>query len=78
MTIQILGGACTKCRSLETNARIAVETAGVEAQVVKITDTDEIFNMGVMITPAIAIDGTVKRAGEVPTVDEIVALILGE
>lgn len=78
MTIQILGGGCAKCRSLEANTKIAVETAGIEARVVKITDMDKIADMGVMITPALAVDGSVKRAGKVLSVDEIVALIAGE
>ena len=78
MKIQILGKGCAKCNSLEQNAREAVAQSGVDAEVVKITDSDAITTMGVMMTPAIAIDGEVKKAGKVVSPDEIVKYIKGE
>ena len=75
MTIQILGMGCPKCKTLEANARAAVKKAGLNAEVVKVTDADAITEMGVMMTPALAVDGTVKKAGKVLSVDEIVRLI---
>lgn len=75
MTIQILGTGCAKCQSLEANAKAAVEKAGLEAKVEKISDSDAIADMGVMITPALAVDGTVKKAGKVLSVDEIIDLV---
>ena len=75
MTIQILGTGCPKCKALEANAKSAIEKAGLEAEVVKISDVNEIMNMGVMMTPALAVDGTVKKAGKVLSVDEIVELV---
>ena len=75
MTIQILGMGCPNCQRLEANAREAVVSLGLDADVVKITDADEITDMGVMMTPAIAVDGTVKKAGKVLSVDEIVELL---
>jgi len=75
MTIQILGMGCPKCQTLEINAKAAVAKAGLDAEVVKIADADTIADMGVMITPALAVDGTVKKAGKVLSVDEIIALV---
>ena len=75
MTIQILGTGCPKCQALEANAHAAVTKAGLDAQVVKVTDIDKIGEMGVMVTPALAVDGTVKKAGKVLSVDEIIELV---
>jgi len=77
MTIQILGMGCPKCRTLEANAKAAVAKAGLDAEVVKIADADTISDMGVMMTPALAVDGTVKKAGKVLDVDEIIELVKG-
>jgi small redox-active disulfide protein 2 len=75
MQVQILGTGCPKCQALERNARQAVAQAGIGAEVVKVTDIDQIMNMGVMVTPALAIDGVVKKAGKILTVEEIVSII---
>ena len=77
MTIQILGMGCPKCRTLEANAKAAVAKAGLDAEVVKIADADTISDMGVMMTPALAVDGTGKKAGKVLDVDEIIELVKG-
>lgn len=77
MLIQILGTGCPKCKQLEANAREAVAKAGIEAEIEKVTDIDEIMNMGVMMTPALVIDGEVKSVGKVLTVDQIAAEIQG-
>jgi len=73
MKIQILGAGCPKCKQLEANAREAVATKGVEAEIEKVTDIDEIMEMGVMMTPALVIDGEVKSVGKVLTPDQIAA-----
>jgi len=73
MKIQILGAGCPKCKQLEANAREAVAANGVEAEIEKVTDTDEIMEMGVMMTPALVIDGEVKSVGKVLTADQIAA-----
>lgn len=73
MIIQILGSGCPKCRQLEANAREAVTRAGVAAEVEKVTDLDRIMNMGVMMTPALVIDGDVRSVGKVLTVEQIAA-----
>ncbi len=77
MKIQILGMGCPKCKSLEAAARQAVKEAGIDAEVVKITDSEEIMNMGVMMTPALAVDGTVVSSGKVLSVEEIRRFIEG-
>jgi small redox-active disulfide protein 2 len=75
MTIQILGGGCAKCQKLAENAQAAINDSGLQAQVEKITDSDRIMEMGVMITPALAIDGQVKSSGKVLDKSEIARLI---
>lgn len=77
MTIQILGTGCPKCKVLEQNAIAAVKEIGSAASVEKVTDIDRIMDMGVMVTPALAVDGTVKSAGKVLTKDQIIAILKG-
>ena len=73
MKIEILGTGCPKCQKLYDNANEAVEKAGVAAEIIKITNLSEIAGYGVMLTPALVIDGAVKVSGKVPSADEIVA-----
>lgn len=75
MKIEILGTGCPKCRKLFENAVEAVRASGVQADVTKVEDINQIMNAGVMITPAIAVDGEVKSAGKTLSVDEIRKLI---
>jgi small redox-active disulfide protein 2 len=75
MKIQILGSGCAKCHALEKNAQEAVSMAELDAEIEKITDIDTIMEMGVMMTPALAIDGVVKKVGKVLTVDEILSIV---
>ena len=77
MKIQILGTGCPKCKQLEANARAAVASKGVEADIEKVTDIDQIMEMGVMMTPALVIDGEVRSVGKVLTVDQIAAQLKG-
>lgn len=75
MTIQILGTGCPKCRALEESARAAMKLAAVSAEIVKVTDVERIMEMGVMMTPAIAVDGVVKQSGRVLRPEEIVPFL---
>ena len=75
MTIQILGSGCTKCNLLEKQARQAVAELGLPIEIEKVTDFGRIGDMGVMVTPAFAIDNVVKTAGKVLTTEQIVAFI---
>lgn len=63
--VEILGTGCPKCKSLEAAARQAVEHLGIEAEITKIEKMDDIIARGVMMTPALAIDGVVKSSGRV-------------
>jgi small redox-active disulfide protein 2 len=71
MKIEILGKGCSRCKQLEANARKALEETVKDAEIVKITDTNKIVEYGVMLTPAIAIDGVVKSYGKIASVEEI-------
>jgi small redox-active disulfide protein 2 len=77
VTIQILGGGCARCQQLEKNAREAIARLGLDATVAKVTDMDQIVEMGVMVTPALAIDGSVKKSGVVLSVDQIAGILKG-
>ena len=69
--IQILGTGCPKCEKLEKHVEEAAKELGIEATVEKVTDITEITAFGVMMTPALAIDGEVKVVGKVPSTEEI-------
>jgi small redox-active disulfide protein 2 len=71
MKIQILGTGCPKCKTLMANAEEAVKALGVEAQVEKVEKIADIMKFGVMITPALAIDGVVKSVGKVLSAEDI-------
>jgi small redox-active disulfide protein 2 len=77
MKVQILGAGCSKCKILEQHAREAVAELGIQAEVEKVTDIETIMGMGVMMTPALAIDGTVKSVGRVLTKDQIAGYLKG-
>ncbi len=74
-TIQILGTGCPKCKKLIENAEMAVREAGVECEIKKVTDINEIMNFGVMMTPSLVIDGEVKATGKVINPDQIKELL---
>ena len=71
MKIEILGIGCPKCKMLYENAQAAVKETGVEAEVIKVEDMDKIIGYGVMMTPALVIDGEVKTSGKIPSSGEI-------
>ena len=70
-TVQILGAGCKKCVQLQHNAEQALAELGIEATVEKVQDINEIVKFGVMMTPALAIDGHVKFSGKVASAEEI-------
>jgi small redox-active disulfide protein 2 len=71
MKIEILGTGCPKCQKLYENTESALQKTGVTAEVVKVTKLSDITNYGVMMTPALVIEGEIKAMGKVPSVDEI-------
>jgi small redox-active disulfide protein 2 len=74
-TIQVLGTGCKKCASLKDNVETALRELGVEADVQKVEDINEIVAFGVMSTPALAVNGEVKIVGKVATPEEIKSLL---
>ena len=75
MKIQILGTGCPKCRRLAENAEAAARELGIEYELQKVTDINEIMSFGVMMTPALAVDGKVKAVGKVPDPEAIKAML---
>jgi len=69
--IQILGTGCPKCKKLAENADAAAKELELEFEVEKVADINEMMKFGVMITPALVVDGEVKVVGKVPSTDEI-------
>lgn len=78
MKVQILGSGCAKCQKLAENAKEALHELNIEAEMIKITDSDEIMEMGVMMTPALAIDGDVKSVGTVLKTPQIIEILKEE
>jgi small redox-active disulfide protein 2 len=74
-TIQILGTGCPKCEKLAKNADEAAKALGIDHKLEKVADINQILDFGVMMTPALAIDGEVKATGKVLSIDEIKALL---
>ena len=74
--IQILGTGCPKCKKLAENAEAAVKDMGGEYDIEKVTQINEIMKFGVMMTPALAIDGEVKAVGKVLSPDEIKKMLI--
>jgi len=72
--IQILGTGCPKCKKLAENAESAARQAGIEYEIEKVTQINDIMKFGVMVTPALVVDGQVKTTGKVPSPDEIKGL----
>jgi small redox-active disulfide protein 2 len=75
MKIEILGSGCSKCKSVEKLVRNVVEELGIQADIIKVEDLQEIINRGIMMTPAVFIDGEAKIIGHVPTADELKKLL---
>ncbi len=75
--IQILGTGCPKCNKLEKSAIEAIAATSIEATIEKVTEIDRIVEMGVMLTPALAIDGKVVSSGKVLTKEQIISLLKG-
>jgi small redox-active disulfide protein 2 len=75
MKIEILGIGCPKCKQLAQNAEAAIKELSISAEITKITDIVKITEYGVMMTPALAIDGTVVSSGKVLSKDDIKKII---
>ena len=73
--IQILGTGCPKCQKLVETAEAAAKELGVEYQIEKVQAINEIMGFGVMVTPALVVNGEVKVSGKVPSLDEAKKMI---
>lgn len=71
MKIKILGTGCPKCKKLYAEAEKAVAESGVQAELEKVENIDDILNYGVMMTPALVIDEEVKASGRIAPSSEI-------
>lgn len=71
MNIKVLGMGCARCRDLEKRAKKALTETGIAAEVEKVDDIQKIMTYRIMATPALVIDGTVKAAGRIPSIEEI-------
>ena len=69
--IEVLGSGCPNCQRVEANAREAVAMAGVEAEIRHITDPREIVAHGILSTPGLVIDGTIRSSGRIPSAGDI-------
>jgi small redox-active disulfide protein 2 len=73
--IQILGTGCPKCKALTQNAETAAKEMGIECQIEKVTEINEIMKFGVMMTPALVVDGQVKVVGKVLSPEQIKVML---
>jgi len=74
-TIQVLGTGCAKCDMLARHAEEAAQALGLEYELVKVTDLMQITKFGLMMTPALVVDGVVKVSGRVPTTEAIKGML---
>lgn len=75
MKILVIGPGCTKCKTLAQVTQQAANELGVPCEIDKVTDLKQIMALGVLMTPALAVNGVVKVAGRVPSVEEIKKLL---
>lgn len=73
--IQILGTGCAKCQKLATVAEDAAKALGLPYELEKVTDVNDIASFGVMFTPALVVDGVVRVAGKVPSLEDTKAML---
>ena len=73
--LQILGTGCPKCKKLAANAEAAAKALGIEYEIEKVTDINEIMKFGVMMTPALVVDGVMRVVGKVPEPEAIKGML---
>ncbi len=75
MKIEILGPGCSRCKTLAANTESAAKKLGLDFQLTKVTEIDKIIGYGVMMTPALVIDGKVELSGKVPNEAELTSIL---
>ena len=78
MKISILGTGCAKCKKLAENAEAAAKSLGIDYELIKVTDINAIMEYGVMMTPALAVDGKVLSSGKALSAEDIKPLLSGK
>lgn len=73
MKIEIFGTGCPNCKKTEAHIKNVIEELSLDAKIVKVEDMNEITERGVMLTPAVAVDGEMKVSGKVPSEKEIIS-----
>jgi small redox-active disulfide protein 2 len=71
MKIQILGTGCARCKDLTASAEKAVQELGLNVEIERVTEIGDIMKFQILMTPGLVVDGQVKAAGRVPSVEEI-------
>lgn len=74
-TLQVVGPGCARCESLANTVEAAAKELGLECQLEKVTDPQQMARLGVMLTPALIVDGELKLSGQVPTREQVKALL---
>ncbi|NLL84468.1 MAG: thioredoxin family protein [Lentisphaerae bacterium] len=74
--VQVLGTGCPKCKTLTANAEAAIKSLGIAAKVEKVDKITDIMKFGVMMTPALVVDGQVKSVGKILSAEEIKAFLV--
>lgn len=75
MKIAILGTGCPKCEKLAAQTKAAADALGLDYELTKVSEVNDIMKYGVMLTPALVVDDEVKVVGKVPSVDEIKGML---
>jgi small redox-active disulfide protein 2 len=78
LDIKVYGPGCAKCKETEKRVCHVVEQLGIEAAVHKASDFAEMAKAGIMVTPAVSVNGTIKISGRIPSEEEIKAWLLNE
>ena len=76
MQLTVIGPGCARCKTLAQFTEQAAKELGVSYEIIKVTDLKQIMALGVMMTPALAVNSTMKVAGRVPSVEEIKKLLV--
>jgi len=71
MEIKILGTGCAKCKNLDRKVRELVDTHNIEANVLYVTDLNEMIDAGIMMTPGLVVDGVIKSVGKIPNDEQL-------
>lgn len=78
MKIEIIGPGCARCEALAANAKAAADKLGIEYELCKVTDLNKMMNRGVMVTPALSVNGKMQVSGKVPSEAELTSLLTSE